>query len=488
MDPRLLEHFREITNILKNREEPVDVFLISEKFKISIKQAKLLLNNFISQKNLLAEYNLIFSAEIISENKLKTVLVPSFSPKLKEIMALKDNLIHLGVFAVYKKEQVNLLKDYSVFVHENRKFLQTEIIEISQQQNANTGNSSNLAKNNVNNTSNNNITSINSISAQANKNASSSSSATPTTSLNFGKNGKNTTNTNNLKTSSANNSTNKSVSSNNQNNANGLAKAFEGKVSINKNDVAAIQGTIVNSNSNSNTNKDSKDNFKNQAKVINATITEVNADGDDNDGFGEENYYGGATNNKAANNNSNNVNNSIPVNASTANSFATGKRKYNEMTSEESATAESKKIKRDAINKPNGIAFSNKSVISDSSDDEVSNNSSKVKYNTGSYNGDNHTNNMESSVAGKASAGDVPKKIRKIRKVKKTNTYIDEKGYMRTVDEFEDEEYWTDEKPKPLPMNHNGFFGNNSNNQGGKKPVKKVAQGQSNLLNFFGGK
>ena len=192
MDPRLLEHFREITNILKNREEPVDVFLISEKFKISIKQAKLLLNNFISQKNLLSEYNVIFSAEIISENKLKTVLVPSFSHKLKEIMALKDNLIHLGVFAVYKKEQVNLLKDYSVFVHENRKFLQTEIIEISQQQNANTGNSSNLAKNNVNNTSKNN-TSINSISAQANKNASSASSATPTTSLNFGKNGKNTT-------------------------------------------------------------------------------------------------------------------------------------------------------------------------------------------------------------------------------------------------------------------------------------------------------
>jgi hypothetical protein len=466
MDPRLLEHFNEITNILKNREEPVDIFLISEKFKISIKQAKLLLNNFISQKNLLAEYNVIFSAEILEENKLKTVLVPSFSPKLKEIIGLRDNLVHLGVFAVYKKEQVNLLKDYSVFVHEYKKVVQTEI---TQQEKENRNIQSGKVSSNT---------------AQVNKNVTSTAKPTTpnsSTSLNFGKN--------NTKTPSANNSTNKSnVGGTNQNSAKSLAKAFDSKVSINKD--GADLSDASSAGLAKGITKCAGKNVGDAASVkeIKATIVEVS--GEDNDVFGEENYYGGGAVNKAvgvnpsgksSGNPSGNpsIDPSIDSSGDPVNSYATGKRKYNEISSDGPAVGNSK-IKKDLNGRTN--VGGNRHIISDSSEDEADGISGNVKSNI--YNSVN--NNVASSgIADPSAATEGPKKIKKIKKVKKTNTYMDEKGYMRTVDEWEDEEYWTDEKPKLLPMNNNGF---SSLNQGAKKPAKKVAQGQSNLLSFFGGK
>ena len=74
-----------------------------------------------------------------------------------------------------------------------------------------------------------------------------------------------------------------------------------------------------------------------------------------------------------------------------------------------------------------------------------------------------------------------PRKVKKIRKVKKTNTYMNDKGYMVTQDEWVDEEYYSDEKEKPITKRHNNAIQQPSQ----PKKAKKVAQGQSSLLSFF---
>ena len=72
------------------------------------------------------------------------------------------------------------------------------------------------------------------------------------------------------------------------------------------------------------------------------------------------------------------------------------------------------------------------------------------------------------------------KKIKKIKKIKKSNTYVDEKGYLVTRDEWEDEEYWSDDKSLK-PVIQPKIIDNKA-----KKPtVKKVSGNQSSLSNFF---
>ena len=73
-----------------------------------------------------------------------------------------------------------------------------------------------------------------------------------------------------------------------------------------------------------------------------------------------------------------------------------------------------------------------------------------------------------------------PKKVKKIRKVKKTKTYMNEKGYMVTQDEWVDEEYYSDEKEKPITKHHNTMQQPSQPKKG-----KKVAHGQSTLLAFL---
>jgi len=74
------------------------------------------------------------------------------------------------------------------------------------------------------------------------------------------------------------------------------------------------------------------------------------------------------------------------------------------------------------------------------------------------------------------------RKVRKVRKVKKTNNFIDEKGYMRTVDEWVEEEYWVEEaysvKPK-VESNKTSDFGKDK--VAPKKPAKKKDPQQSLL-------
>jgi hypothetical protein len=129
MDPELIEYFNEIDSMLSTKEEPVDIFLVSDKFNITIQQSKYLLNNFITQEELLKQYNVIFSADILEGEKVKTLIIPSFSHKLREVLQLKEDLLNFGVFAIYRIEQVNLLNDYSVFCQSNKIIREIEVIK-----------------------------------------------------------------------------------------------------------------------------------------------------------------------------------------------------------------------------------------------------------------------------------------------------------------------------------------------------------------------
>ena len=73
-----------------------------------------------------------------------------------------------------------------------------------------------------------------------------------------------------------------------------------------------------------------------------------------------------------------------------------------------------------------------------------------------------------------------PKKVKKIRKVKKTRTYFNEEGYMVTKDEEVEEEYWSDEKPEKKVVKHNYVSHDNKNNK-----KKKTNKGQTTISSFF---
>ena len=79
MNSNYLEHFKQIQNILKNRQEPVNVFQLSKKLSLSIPDCRVVLNLFSTQGNILNDYIVIFSAEIIEDDKIKTIILPSFS-------------------------------------------------------------------------------------------------------------------------------------------------------------------------------------------------------------------------------------------------------------------------------------------------------------------------------------------------------------------------------------------------------------------------
>jgi hypothetical protein len=93
------------------------------------------------------------------------------------------------------------------------------------------------------------------------------------------------------------------------------------------------------------------------------------------------------------------------------------------------------------------------------------------------------TNNFDTRSADDENSNLEIRKIKKIRKVKKTKTYKDEKGYLYTKDEWEDEEYWSDDKPvKQIApkINYN-------HDKTKKKPAAgKKAPSQSSIQSFFG--
>ena len=67
-----------------------------------------------------------------------------------------------------------------------------------------------------------------------------------------------------------------------------------------------------------------------------------------------------------------------------------------------------------------------------------------------------------------------------IRKLKKSKTYLNDKGYMVTQDEWVDEEYYSDEKEKPITKHHNYTMHQPSQ----PKKAKKVTHEQKTNFPF----
>ena len=88
-------------------------------------------------------------------------------------------------------------------------------------------------------------------------------------------------------------------------------------------------------------------------------------------------------------------------------------------------------------------------------------------------------NEQQSFEKGQSSMNSLNEKnqVKKIRKVKKTTYAKDEKGYLHCIDEYVDEEYWSDELKQVSKKV--------SNIEEKKTKNKKVFNGQGNILNFF---
>jgi hypothetical protein len=405
MNTRLIENFKEITNLLNNRSEPVDVFLISEKLNMSVQQAKSLLNCFIAQNELLKEYNVIFSADILEGHKVKTLLIPSFSPKIKEVLQLKEGLLNFGVFAIYKTEQVNLLNDYSVFCHENKIIKEINVSQKIEVQKAKKNETIPIT----------NITS-------------SVKTSNPVNSVNIPVNNKTTT----VKS-------NNSVSSTNSN----LSKMFTNKVSVTKNETIA----------------EKNDNNSVSFELLNELSNEANSRVSNTDQFGEENYYDGG------------VSTIDKIYATTTyqvhSDTGSGLKRKNVREDE----AKPSKVKKD-------VSTINYNTIS-----EVEIEEEKPKIDAQPNKHPVTTSLPQESIEMVDSTG--RRKVRKVRKVKKTNNFIDEKGYMRTVDEWVDEEYWVEEAysvKSKVESNKTSDFGKDKVVP--KKPAKKKDPQQS-LLSFM---
>ena len=75
----------------------------------------------------------------------------------------------------------------------------------------------------------------------------------------------------------------------------------------------------------------------------------------------------------------------------------------------------------------------------------------------------------------------VPKKVKKIRKVKETRRFMNEEGYMVTKDVEVEQEYWSDEKPEKKVVKNNFISQESKPN----KNKKKINKGQTTISSFF---
>jgi len=474
MNSNYLEHFKQIQNILKNKQEPVNIIQLSKKLSLSIPESRVVLNLFSTQGNIFNDYIVIFSAEIIEEDKIKTIILPSFSTKLADIIDYDSyKLLNFGVFAICRKESNFLLKDFSVFCYENDIIENIKMIKVSKKEhkpstsslpltlkNSNQSNGDNSNFQNKINQSNNTISNVKHIDKNNNNSASVTSNSNAVIS-----NG----NKNNPKADSS------------------LLKAFNNKVNLNENDSKI---NIKNEPSHN------KPEIKSQIEDLTANYIVIDQDEKEevnpinhpipnNDlvfNSNEECYYDGSAsifaksttqvnkmNNKTDKNNI--IINYVPKQAKKDENFANQKLNESNSLSLELKVPEKRKRANSEDESLNNKIYTKKKNEPDS-----------IQGKGHNIINDHIQENDEFTQLDQIKEGEnCAKKVKKIRKVKKTNTYVDEKGYLHTRDEWVDEEYWSDEKKKPI-SNQASLIDNKN-----KKPGnKKVAAGQSSLHSFFG--
>ena len=219
-------------------------------------------------------------------------------------------------------------------------------------------------------------------------------------------------------------------------------------------DIPENQFTGLNKAEENNLNK-SKKNDKNNNKPLtkNEKIKKENKISDP-DG---ENYYGNFLPNKKAKTDKDKIN----INIGNG-----GKRKRK--VSDES---KSEKEKRKMGNK--------KKYSEDKSED---NSYSHNEINLGEIKEDNKNEDIE--MKDETQEVNQPKKVKKIRKIKVTERFMDEKGYMITKEVEKEEEYWSDEKPEKKIIRNNNFINQDNNKQ--NKNKKKPNKGQRTMDSFFG--
>ena len=169
----------------------------------------------------------------------------------------------------------------------------------------------------------------------------------------------------------------------------------------------------------------------------------------------EENYYGGFNPNKKAKTDKDKINLNI-----------THDNKRKRKPSEESKSEKGKK----SLNKKG-------QYLEDQSEDNPINHN---EINLGEIKEDNRNEDIEMKDASEEIKE--PKKVLKIRKVKMTKQFRDEKGYMVTKDIDVEEEYWSDEKPEKKIVKNNNFVSQDNKTN---KNKKKVNKGQTTMDSFF---
>jgi hypothetical protein len=114
MENDLLNIFSEIQAILKFIEKPLTARQISKKFNLSALETRELLDRFIQQGDTLQQYLFVFTADVKTNKGLESMLIPSYSEQLEDVIN-DPGLLDLSVYAVWRKLPI---VDYSCLYNE----------------------------------------------------------------------------------------------------------------------------------------------------------------------------------------------------------------------------------------------------------------------------------------------------------------------------------------------------------------------------------
>ena len=109
--------FKIINSIILDKNECVTLPKLTEKLKISMERCNDILLRFVLEYNNGLNLNnliILFSADVEKDNKLETILIPSYSESLDFVLR-SPSLIRLNIHSIQSKRDDFLLSDYSVY-------------------------------------------------------------------------------------------------------------------------------------------------------------------------------------------------------------------------------------------------------------------------------------------------------------------------------------------------------------------------------------
>jgi len=109
--------YKIINSIILDKNECVTLPKLTEKLKISMEKCNDILLRFVLEYNNGLNLNnliILFSADVEKDNKLETILIPSYSESLDFVLR-SPSLIRLNIHSIQSKRDDFLLSDYSVY-------------------------------------------------------------------------------------------------------------------------------------------------------------------------------------------------------------------------------------------------------------------------------------------------------------------------------------------------------------------------------------